>query len=70
LWQAVGSYTDGKKATHGFVYDWRTRVFRQIDAPGATSTVVNGLNRLGWLVGFYTDAKGNTIGFLARPSGH
>jgi hypothetical protein len=29
--------------------------------------VINGINRLGWVVGFYTDAKNNTVGFAARP---
>jgi hypothetical protein len=52
------------------VYDWRTRAFTPIDVPGSTSTVVSGINRLGWLVGFYTENKNNTIGFLAKPSDH
>ena len=70
LGQAVGQYTDGQKATHGFVYDANSGQFARIDVPGSSSTVVNGINRNGWLVGFYTDAKNNTIGFVAKPSGH
>jgi uncharacterized membrane protein len=72
--QAVGSYTDNQKNTHGFVYDWRTKTFTQLDAPGAMMdapgsmvTVVNGINKHGWLVGFFTDANNNTIGFVAKP---
>ena len=66
---AVGTYTDGKKVAHGFVYDANARTFQRVDAPGSTATVVNGINRLGWLVGFYTAASGNTVGFVARPAG-
>lgn len=67
--QAVGSYTDSQKVTHGFVYDWHMHTFQQIDVPGSTSTVVNGINKHGWLVGFYTDNNSpmNTIGFVAKP---
>ena len=65
--QAVGSYTDGQKVAHGFVYDVNARAFTQVDVPGSTSTVVNGIGKNGTLVGFYTDATNNTIGFVARP---
>ena len=34
---------------------------------GVGSTVVNGINGAGDLVGFYTDAAGNTDGMLAIP---
>lgn len=39
------------------------------DPSGVGATTVNGLNDRGWLVGFYTDSKGNTDGFLAKPRG-
>jgi hypothetical protein len=38
-----------------------------VDIKGGSSTTVNGINDVGDLVGFYTDAKGNTDGFLALP---
>jgi hypothetical protein len=40
------------------------------DANGKGATTINGLNDRGQLVGFYTDAGGNTDGFLATPAGH
>ncbi len=70
LGEAVGTYTDRKKVTHGFTYNTHTGAFAKVDAPGSTATVVNGVNRLGWLVGFYTAANGDTIGFVAQPKGH
>ncbi|HLX51461.1 MAG TPA: CHRD domain-containing protein, partial [Streptosporangiaceae bacterium] len=43
--------------------------WKSIDDPnGIGSTVVNGINKAGDLVGFYTDAAGNTDGFLATPA--
>ena len=43
---------------------WQT-----IDDPnGVGTTVVNGINVAGDLVGFYTDSAGNTDGMLAVPS--
>ena len=36
---------------------------------GIGATTVNGINDHGRLVGFYTDASGNTDGFLATPQG-
>ena len=38
-----------------------------MDISGASSTTINGVNNEGDLVGFYTDAKGNTDGLLALP---
>jgi hypothetical protein len=43
------------------------RALRQRGHPGGSSTTINGINDEGALVGFYTDAKGNTDGFLALP---
>jgi len=60
--EVVGSYTTGSgnsAVTHGFV--WRDGKFGAVNVPGGSSTTVNDL------VGFYTDAKGNTDGFLALP---
>ena len=38
------------------------------DPPGSVSTTINGVNDLGQLVGFFTDANDNTIGFVATPT--
>lgn len=68
--EVVGDYTvgSGNSATmHGFV--WVPGIgFSNIDDPnGVGATTINGLNDRGDLVGFYTDAQGNTHGLLARP---
>ena len=64
----VGAYTTGSgnaAVTHGFV--WRHGTFTTVDIPGASSTTINGVNDESDLVGFFTDAKGNTDGLLALP---
>jgi hypothetical protein len=61
---AVGIDAGQHKQAYGFVY--RHGAFVTVSDPaGVGSTVVNGLNNTGALVGFYTDAKGNTDGFVA-----
>jgi hypothetical protein len=52
-------------ANHGFVYANATATL--IDVPGATSTIVYGINNAGVLVGTYIDASG-THGFMASPA--
>ena len=37
------------------------------DASGPAATLLNGVNDLGQLVGFYTNGAGNTIGLVATP---
>jgi len=53
----------------GFV--WRPgHGFATVDDPhGVGATTINGVNDRGDLVGFYTDAAGNTDGMLAMPRG-
>jgi hypothetical protein len=41
--------------------------FTQVDVPGARNTYANGLNRLGQVVGSYSDGKDH--GFLRDPGG-
>ena len=69
--QIVGSYLDGNGVQHGFVLtnpQGPKSHWQSIDDPnGVGSTVVNGINGAGDLVGFYTDAAGNTDGMLATP---
>jgi len=38
------------------------------DPPGSVNTTINGVNNLGQIVGFFTDANDNTIGFVATPT--
>jgi hypothetical protein len=63
----VGVYSDGSGTQHGFVYNgisWYT-----VDDPNAVpgGTTINGINDLGDLVGFYTNANDQVVGFLATP---
>jgi hypothetical protein len=62
--EVVGLYMVGS-ATHGFT--WTPQAgFRTVDDPnGIGTTTINGVNDSGDLVGFYTDANGNTDGMLA-----
>jgi hypothetical protein len=69
--QIVGTYLDGGGVMHGFVLTsplGPKSHWQSIDDPnGVGSTTVNGINNAGDLVGFYTDAAGNTDGMLATP---
>lgn len=68
--QVVGSFTDAKGNTHGFLYNEESKNYTTIDDPNANGmTVVNGLNDKGQLVGFYLDHAGNTDGMLVHVSG-
>ncbi|HEX9623294.1 MAG TPA: hypothetical protein VF979_02875 [Streptosporangiaceae bacterium] len=62
----VGAYTVGS-STFGFT--WQAgRGFRTVNDPhGVGSTIINGVNNAGDLVGFFTDRNGNTNGMLAIP---
>jgi hypothetical protein len=63
----VGTYNDNAGTAHGFTYDTGTKAFHAINVPKSTSTVVNGLNDHGWIVGFYTAPNKDTIGFVGKP---
>ena len=69
--EVVGAYTIGsgdKAKSHGFTWT-KSGGFKTVDDPhGKGTTLVNGVNSAGDLVGFYTDGKGNTDGFLAIPT--
>lgn len=41
--------------------------FMTVDFPKASSTTLHGVNDEGDIVGFYTDAAGNTDGFVGLP---
>jgi hypothetical protein len=71
--QIVGTYLDSAGVMHGFVLSdpfGPVSHWQSIDDPNgvAGSTVVNGINTSGDLVGFYVDAAGNTDGMLATPT--
>jgi len=64
--QVVGAYMDQMGATHGFVWT-KAGGFKTIDDPnGVGTTIVNGINDHGNLVGFYGTAPINS-GFIAFP---
>lgn len=68
--QMVGSYLDGGGVLHGFLLSdpLSHATWVSIDDPnGIGSTVINGLSDGGKMVGFYTDAAGNTDGMLILP---
>lgn len=63
----VGFYTDSAQNTHGFTYNSATKVWQSIDDPnGVGTTIVNGINDNGLLVGFSGTAPINS-GFVATP---
>jgi len=65
--QVVGAYVDSGGLTHGFLYSISNGQFVSIDNPnGIGTTIVNGINDAGDLVGFYGTAPINT-GFVALP---
>jgi hypothetical protein len=69
--EVVGAYTVGtgdNAPTHGFI--WSPDFgFANVDDPnGIGSTLLNGINDRGTLVGFYTDSAGNTDGLLAHSN--
>jgi len=65
--QVVGSYTDASGNGHGFVYEVSTQKWQSIDDPdGVGTTIVNGINDNGVLVGFFGTSPINTA-FIATP---
>jgi hypothetical protein len=64
----VGSWTDTSGNSHGFVYTVSSGTFASVDDPdGIGTTIVNGINDNGVLVGFYGSAPINS-GFVATPA--
>ena len=53
---------------HGIIYNSKTGTFITLDGPNAVGTTFNGINDKGDIVGFYSDAAGNTHGLLAVPA--
>jgi hypothetical protein len=59
----VGYFQNGS-GTHGFAYNPTTGQWWTIDVPGATSTLVYGINDVNQIVGSYTDAINVTHSFV------
>jgi hypothetical protein len=70
--EVVGTYmmgTGDNAKSYGFTWT-RHFGFRSVNDPmGNGTTTINGVNNAGDLVGFYTDAMGNTDGLLWMPMG-
>ncbi len=65
--QVVGSWMDSGNLTHGFIYTISNGQYTTIDDPlGVGTTIVNGINDNGVLVGFFGTAPINR-GFVALP---
>ena len=69
--EVAGDYTVGTGSsakTYGFVWSPDFGFETVSDPVGIGSTTINGINDRGTLVGFYTDANGNTNGLVAKPT--
>jgi probable HAF family extracellular repeat protein len=65
--QVVGAYMDSAGLTHGFLFTVISGHYTSIDHPsGVGTTIVNGINDNGDIVGFYGTAPINT-GFVGMP---
>ncbi len=69
---AVGFYLNSMGVFHGYIAAEYVRriLFYTVDDPSgvAGSTVINGINDLGQLVGFHTNASDGVVGFVASPT--
>ena len=58
-----GQYDDSSGVWHGFLYSGSS--FTTVSGPpGATTTVPQGINDAGQIVGYYLELKGNAHGFI------
>jgi hypothetical protein len=70
---AVGYYGDSTTSQHGFLLNLNTDTYTFLDDPamqfdnGVEVTQITGINNLGDIVGFYSDAAGIFHGFIACP---
>jgi hypothetical protein len=71
---AAGYYQDSTGSQHGFFYNTNTGKYTFLDDPsaafdseGVEVTQITGINNLGDITGFYTDANGVAHGFVAIP---
>ena len=65
---AVGFDIDAAMKMHGVVCDINTTACEELDDPfGVGTTIFNGVNNAGNIVGFYVNNQNNTIGLVAAP---
>lgn len=68
LGEVVGTYTDAGNNTHGFTWNPITHFVSVDDPNGIGTTIINGINNEGTLVGFWGNtAAGVSHGFVATP---
>ena len=68
--EIVGQFKDGDGNLHGFIY--QGGAFTQFDAPGSSQTpvlgvqgtLINGIDDLGDIVGFFSNGKSKVKGFV------
>ena len=60
----AGFFDDSSGIQHGYLL--RDGQFTQIDYPGASGTVVRGINNAGDITGHYFDSAGNENGFILQ----
>jgi hypothetical protein len=71
----VGYYGDSTTSQHGFFYNTMTGAYTFLDDPsaqfdnGVEVTQITGINNVGEIAGFYSDAGGIAHSFVACPSG-
>lgn len=61
---AAGFYIDGNGVTQGDTYDITNQSFTPVNIAGATAVTAAGINDAGEIAGFYTNAAGDTLGFI------
>jgi len=61
---AIAGEFDDAAGAHGFVL--RDGAFTQVDVPGASATILSGINARGHLTGIYFDSQGLPHGFIPR----
>jgi hypothetical protein len=70
---SVGYYGDSTLSQHGYFYNTSTGHYTFLDDPsegffnGVEVTQITGINNLGEISGFYSDANGVFHGFVAVP---
>ena len=67
---AVGFYNDRQGNAHGYAYNLESGRFKQVNVRGATSLTAAAVNNDSTVAGFYTNAKGATVGFVEWVNGH
>jgi hypothetical protein len=66
---AVGFYNDISNAPHGYAYRVKTNQFIPVNVAGALSDADTGISNVSMICGFFTNAAGQTQGFVQPLSG-